>query len=174
MPPAYQSGRAKTHPADWPKETLVRARTGFTLVETLISVVVVSLLMMIAYPKVASSMAKSDLRSARGALVNATANARAAATESARTTWLKFEGDRAVVLARPRRTAGTPGSNADTIGVVLDLNESYGVTVAAGTDSIRFNPGGFGTDLAASETVKLWRGDHAEAITIDALGRVTK
>lgn len=152
----------------------MKARTGFTLVETLISVVVVSLLMMIAYPKVASSMAKTDLRSARTALVNAAASARSAATESSRTTWLKFEGNRAVVLARPRRTAGAPGSNADTVGVVLDLNEAYGVTVTAVSDSIRFNPGGFGTDLAASETITIARGSHAESITVDALGRVTK
>ena len=152
----------------------MKARTGFTLVETLISVVVVSLLMMIAYPKVASSMAKTDLRSARTALVNAAASARSAATESSRTTWLKFEGNRAVVLARPRRTAGAPGSDADTVGVVLDLNEAYGVTVTAVSDSIRFNPGGFGTDLAASETITISRGSHAESITVDALGRVTK
>ncbi len=146
-------------------------RTGFTLIETLITIVIVGLLVLIAYPKVSSALMTNNMRSARTALVNMVAKARAASLQSSRITWLKFEGDRAVILARPRRVLAA-GSDADTIGAVLNFAE-YGMGVS-GADSIRFNPGGLGSGLGGGVTLQVYHGSYNESIQIDGMGRVTK
>jgi prepilin-type N-terminal cleavage/methylation domain-containing protein len=152
----------------------VRRRNGFTLVETLISVVMVSLLMLIMFPKVRTALARNNLRGARTTVVNAAARARAAAQEGTRVTWLKFDGTRALVVARPRRVLDLLGSVEDTVGTVQDLAEGYGVTIATTATSIRFNPSGLGSSLVGTESITLSHGEYSEVITIDGLGRVSK
>ena len=149
---------------------VVRSRYGFTLVEALIVVVVLGLIALIAFPRISAAMVKSDLRSARTAVINLTATARAASMQSGRNTWIKFTGNTALVLARPRQTAGA--GNADTVGAVQNLSTRYHVT-ASGMDSIQFDPRGFGV-LGAADTVFLSRNGYTESVVIDALGRVTK
>ena len=148
-------------------------RNGFTLIETLIVIVIVGLLVLIGYPKISAALVATDVRGARTALINAVARARAAAMQGSRVTWLKFEGNRAIILSRPRRVPDGGLSDADTIGVVLNLG-GYGVTVASDADSIRFNPGGLGWDIGGGQSITLSRGDHYDTIEIDGLGRVTK
>jgi prepilin-type N-terminal cleavage/methylation domain-containing protein len=150
----------------------VRSRNGFTLVETLIALVVVSLLMLIVFPKVGRALVRHNLRGARTTVVNAAALARAAAQEGSRTSWLKFDGTQVLVVARPR-LALLPGSDADTVGTIRDLAEAYGVTIAATADSIRFSPSGFG-GLTGTQTITLSHGTYSELITLDGLGRIQK
>jgi prepilin-type N-terminal cleavage/methylation domain-containing protein len=149
----------------------VRSRGGFTLVETLIVVVVLGLIVLIGFPKMSSAMVQSDLRSARTTMVNMVAAARAASVQGNRLTWVKFEGNTAHVLARPRLD-GVAG--ADTVGSVHDLADLYGVAVVPGVDSIQFDPRGFGAWTGADVSIVLSRGDHSSTITIDGLGRVRK
>jgi prepilin-type N-terminal cleavage/methylation domain-containing protein len=149
----------------------VRSRNGFTLVETLIAVVILGLIVLIGFPKMSSALVQNDLRGARTTMVNMLATARAASVQSNRLTWIKFEGNTAHVLARPR-IDGALG--ADTVGAVRDLSDEYGVAVAYGVDLIRFDPRGFGTGSGATDTIILSRGGHNSMITIDGLGRVRK
>ncbi|HUQ15657.1 MAG TPA: GspH/FimT family pseudopilin [Gemmatimonadales bacterium] len=151
----------------------MRRRDGFTLVETLIVVVLLGLIVLIGFPKMSSAMVRSDLRGARTTMVNMVATARAASVQSNRLTWIKFEGNTAHVLARPRLIA-VAGSNADTVGVVQDLSEHYKVAVVPSVDSIQFDPRGFGAWTGGDVSIALSRGDHSSTITIDGLGRVTK
>ena len=88
------------------REHTVRSRSGFTLIEALIVVVILGLIMVIGYPKVGAAMAKTDLRSARTTVINLVATARAASVQTNRRTWIKLEGNRAYVLARPRADSG--------------------------------------------------------------------
>jgi len=148
----------------------VRSRSGFTLIEALIVVVVLGLIMVIGYPKVGAAMGKTDLRSARTTVINLVATARAASVQTNRPTWIKFEGNKAYVLARPRKKAGA--GTADTVGTVQDLSAQYKVTVAPVLDSIQFDPRGFGVSLA--DTVTLTRNGHTETVRLDGLGRVIK
>jgi prepilin-type N-terminal cleavage/methylation domain-containing protein len=150
----------------------VRRRDGFTLVETLIVVVLLGLVVLIGFPKMSSAMVRSDLRGARTTMVNLVAKARAASVQSNRVTWIKVEGNSAYVGATPRLVA-LVGSSADTVGAVEDLAELFGVTVA-GVDSIQFDPRGFGAGFGATDSIMLSRGGHYSTITIDGLGRVRK
>jgi hypothetical protein len=123
-------------------------------------------------------MAHNDLRGARTTTVNMVAAARAASVQSNRLTWIKFVGNTAHVLARPRVVAaGGVGDNPpDTVGAVRDFADVYGVTVTdvAGVDSIQFDPRGFGAGFVGGASIVLTRGDHSSTITIDGLGRVRK
>ena len=148
-------------------------RGGFTLIEMLVALVVVSLVLLIGLPKFSSAMTSQNLRGSRTVVVNMLAKARAASTESNRLTWLKVSGNKAVILARPRISAGA--GNADTLGLVEDLNKRYGVTVAMSRDSIGFDPRGIASELGgAPVTLTVTKSGHSEVVTIDALGRVVK
>jgi Tfp pilus assembly protein FimT len=135
-------------------------------------VVILGLIMVIGYPKVGAAMAKTDLRSARTSVINLVATARAASVQTNRRTWIKFEGNKAYVLARPRQKPPLLGNEVDTVGTVQNLSAQYKVTVAPVLDSIQFDPRGFGVSLA--DTITLSRNSHTETVTLDGLGRVIK
>lgn len=146
---------------------------GFTLVETMIVVIILSTVMLIGYPRMRDGIIRTNVRGARTTLINLLAKARTAATQNNRITLLKIEGNNAFVLARPRLVAAA-GSNADTLGAVERLGDSYGVTVTAGIDSVRFDPRGMGTGFGTGTTFLVSRNEHTETITVDGLGRVRK
>lgn len=154
----------------------MRSRNGFTLVETLIVVVIFGLLTAVAFPKLRSALVQNDLRGARTMTINLVAKARAAATQSNRRTWVRFAGNSAYVLARPRQAAGA--GNADTVGGVQNLYDVYKVNLSvltAGVDSIQFDPRGIGSGFNTSGvTIQLSRGGYTSSIVIDGFGRVSK
>lgn len=151
----------------------MRRRDGFTLVETLIVVVLLGLIVLIGFPKMSSAMVQNDVRGARTTMVNLVAKARAASVQSNRVTWIKIEGNSAYVGATPRLVADGL-STTDTVGAVQDLAGVYGVAVVAGVDSIQFDPRGFGTGFGTTKSITVSRGSHSSTITIDGLGRVRK
>jgi len=139
-----------------------------------VCVVVLSLIALIGLPKISAAMMRSNLRSARTTVINLVATARAASVQTGRRTWVKFEGNNALVLARPRRAAPiNAANNADTIGTVYNLDAQYKVTVD-GVDSIQFDPRGFGASLGDTSSITLTRNSHSETVKLDGLGRVIK
>ncbi len=149
-------------------------RNGFTLVETLIAVIIVSVMSLMAYPRVNRAMIKSDLRGGRTRLANMTSTARAAATAGRSAAYLKFNGNTAVVTASPRRAAGA--GTEDTLGAVVNLSTVYGATLATnGITTITYDPRGMATGFSTGGTwLKLSHGSYADSLKIDQLGRVTK
>lgn len=149
-------------------------RAGFTLVETLLVVVVVGILTLMTYPRVNAAVTRSDIRGARTRVANMLATARTVATQSSRTARLQFEGNKVFVTASPRHTVGA--GDRDTVGLVVDLNTVYGTTttLSGGTTEIVYDPRGLASGFGADVTITLARGGHSQALKIDMLGRVTK
>ena len=151
-------------------------RSGFSLVEVLIAVVIVGIMSLMAYPRVSRSMIKSDLRGGRTRLANMFATARAAATQNSRTaTFVRFNGNTAVVTATPRRTTTGTGTE-DTLGVAVNMSTMYSASlVLGGLTAVSYDPRGWGaTAPTGGGWIKLTRGSYRDSVKVDQLGRVSK
>ncbi len=142
-------------------------RNGFTLIEMMMVVVVSGLMLLVAFPRVRSGMIKSSIRSARGDIVSMHSQARTAAVQYGKPTFVDFTGDRAVVLME---VAPGAASWADTLGGVQDMADKYGVDLGATADW-KFDPRGFGLQ---GGTVYIRRGGYADTITVSGFGRVVQ
>ena len=151
----------------------MRNRAGFTLIEIATALVIVSLLVLIGIPKFNEAMARQNVRGARTMLVNMVAKARAAATQGNQRTRVVVNGNRAWIVATPRRTVGGAGT-WDPLGPVENLNSRYGVTLAVtNNDSIKFDPRGMSWG-GIVDTMRMTKSGHTDWVAIDARGRVTK
>jgi prepilin-type N-terminal cleavage/methylation domain-containing protein len=147
-------------------------RRGFSLVEMLIVVVIIGIMLIIGFPKMRAGMTNNNVRAARTALINMIAGARNAGSQTNRSTWVKVDGSRALVLASPR--LGVGGGTMDTIGPIQNLGQLYGVTITPATpDSFRFNPTLTSLDVVG-KTFIISRSGFADTVSIDGLGRVSK
>ena len=99
----------------------MQRKNGFTLVEMMIVVVLIGAILMIGWPKVASGLAKSNLRSSRTTVANMFAKARAFAVQSNRQTRINFNGNNVVITASPRTVVDGVGT-VDSIGAVEKLD----------------------------------------------------
>jgi prepilin-type N-terminal cleavage/methylation domain-containing protein len=155
----------------------VAHRKGFSLIETLMAIAVVSLVALIGYPKAINAIATTNVRSARTAVVNMIATARAVATQTNRQgAKVEFVGNKVMVTATPRRKT-TGSGNKDTVGTVQDLNKAYGVTVdASQAPTIAFDPRGIGSGFnsQSGSTITLTKSGKTQTIKVDMLGRVGK
>ena len=152
----------------------MKRRAGFTVIETMIALVIVACMSVIAFPKLRNAMVKANVRGARNQLANMLTAARTVAEQSNRSTALRFNGNVAWVTAWPRRTVGGSGS-LDTVGTVVNLSTVYGTTVAVSSgDSLGYSPRGLtslgGTDLKITVT----RSGYTDSVRVDKLGRVRK
>ena len=148
------------------------SRQGFTLIETLLVILILGVVVLIGFPRMSAGMTSAGVRGARTTLINMLAKARSAATQTNRIALVKIQGNNAFVLLRPRLLPGA--GDADTLGAVARLGEGYGVTVTATIDSVRFDPRGMGTGFGTGTTFLVSRNGSSETIRIDGLGRVTK
>jgi prepilin-type N-terminal cleavage/methylation domain-containing protein len=152
----------------------MRRRAGFTIIETMIAVVIVACMSVIAFPKLRNAMVKANVRGARNQVANMLTAARTVAEQSNRSTALIFNGNVARIEASPRRVT-LAGSTSDTIGTLVNLSTVYGTTVSLSSGTqVAYNPRGLtslgGTDLKITVT----RSGYTDSVRVDKLGRVQK
>ena len=146
------------------------SRQGFTLVETLIVVVVISILSMMALPKFRDAVDRSNLLGARAKVVSSFASARATAAGSGRTATLHLGGNTVMVTAKPRFSTGGSGTR-DTVVPPYNLSTNYGVTATNTVDSVLIDPTGLPRNAS---NVALAHGSLKDTIQINLYGRVLK
>jgi prepilin-type N-terminal cleavage/methylation domain-containing protein len=147
----------------------VARRDGFTLIETLLVIVVMGLCGLMALPKFQDAVAQSNLRSSRTKVMSLFATARATSVASGRATYLHVHGNQVYVTATPRRLPGA--GTQDTITSAENVYTQYGVTLASNADSLRIDPNGVGGTAA---TVRLLKGERVDTVEISQYGRVMK
>jgi len=147
----------------------VARRDGFTLIETLLVIVVVGLCGLMTLPKFQDALAQNNLRSSRAKVMSRFAAARATAVASGRATYLHVHGNQVYVTAIPRRLTGA--GTQDTITATENVYDLYGVTVASDADSVRIDPNGVGGTAAM---VRLLKGSRIDTVQISQYGRVMK
>lgn len=154
-------------------------RRGFTLVETIIVIVVMAAITALAFPRVQNLWTRSSVSGARGAVANALQQARAAAITQGRGTTVHFDNatGRVWVTAVPRRGPPCGGCAEDTIGSVRPLTTQFGVALlAAGGNAageFTFDSRGLG-NAGGNMTVQLRRAAVRDTLFIQGFGRVTK
>ena len=144
-------------------------RNGFTLIETLMVIVVISLTGLIAIPKFTDALAQGNLRGSRAKVMAFYSAARTASLSSGRPTYLHLSGNRIYVTATPRRKPGA--GSRDTVTTLENVYTQYGVSLLTTTDSVRIDPNGVGGTAA---TIRLLKGSRADTIQISQYGRVLK
>jgi prepilin-type N-terminal cleavage/methylation domain-containing protein len=146
----------------------VSRRSGFTLVETLIVVVVMGLVSLIALPSLQNAWAHSSVLSAKSKVTSLYYRARASAVESSRTAILVVNGGNAYVVTRPSMGVGVV---FDTVTRVENVYTQYQVNLTSDQDSIRIAPTGLGMNGA---NLVLTKGSYADTVSINQYGRILK
>ena len=147
-------------------------RVGFTTIEMIIVVVMIGIIAVIGFPKIRRALDTTNVRSTRVYLGTAVATARAVAVQRGCRAAVHFSSPGTVwVTACSRTNAAT----TDTIGGVVDLASRYNVTLAATSDSIRFDPRGLNMDNALT-TVRITGATSygTDSVLVNQLGRVVR
>jgi prepilin-type N-terminal cleavage/methylation domain-containing protein len=143
-----------------------RTPRGVTLLELLLSLVLMGVLLGMAAVPVAWAGDVLAVRAARAALVNAAATARVLATR---------HGGATMVIHAASGTVSLETRDGVVVDTVARLGSAHGVRLEfddAGLEaaSIRFD--GLGLGRLANRTVRVQRGAVAGGVTISAYGRV--
>jgi prepilin-type N-terminal cleavage/methylation domain-containing protein len=151
-------------------------RSGFTLIEILVAVVVMGLMVLIGLPRIREMFIQSNVLGSRRQVVNTYLRARSIAVEQNRRAIMKLDANRLLVVTRPRKDGtADDGIACDTVVKPQRLDSLFKVSATAGggsVDSITVDPRGFGTGLANDFVVTLTRGSLSKTVTISGLGRV--
>jgi len=135
-------------------------RTGFTLLEQLVVLVVMAILLTLAGARTLSSLDRSAVRNARMQLVSTLGAARGSAQSRAERVFVAMDSTAGLV----RVLAG-----ADTL-LVRSLRTELGVALSASRDTITYGASGRGYG-ATNSTIVLRRGGAAETVFVARLGR---
>lgn len=141
------------------------ARAGFTLIEVVFVLGFMGLVLALVTPRIREATIRADVRSARGAVANLYARTRVAAIQTRKPATLSFNGNSAVITV--------PGvGKLDTIGGVMNLNQRYGVALAASTSKVGLQPTGLLTNPAVPIMVKVTKHGRSDSLRISGYGRM--
>lgn len=135
-------------------------RSGFSLLEQLVVLVVMAILLTFAGPRTASALDRVAVRNARMQLVSALGSARGSALA---------RGERVTVALDDSIGLVRVLSGGDTL-LVRSLRTELGVALASSRDSVTYGASGRGYG-AANSTIVLSRGTAAETVFVARLGR---
>ena len=145
-------------------------RSGFTMLELMIVIVIVGVLALVGFPKIKDAIQKTNVRSARVAAGTYVATARAAAIQRGCRSVLHFTVNTVWV------TTACPTS-VDTISGVQDLYVRFKVTMSASRDSVQYDPRGLSMDAFPSNTVARLTGrvtTNQDSVMINPIGKVVR
>ena len=143
------------------RQTLHSSAAGFSLVEMLIVVSIISMTVLFVLPRAGAVIDHVNVRGARAQVVNTFNQARVVARQTNRTMWFHLGANR-VWMAN---SAGTRW------GSVAPLDSLYRVTMTCTQDSTRIDPRGFSS---GTNRIILSRGGFADTVLIDGHGRIIR
>lgn len=141
------------------------SRGGFTLIETLLVVVVLGMLLAIVAPRIGDAMVRRDVRNTRVALVSLYQQARLVAIQRGQPAALRFDADSAWI------TVGVGGA-ATQLGPGRDMNTLYGTSVTASDPAITVTPTGLFPNTASTYTVTFAKRGVRDSLVVNGYGRI--
>lgn len=140
---------------------------GFTLIEIMLVIVIISAMVVVAVPRVAETMTREAVRGARMTMTTQLARARGAAANRGCEGVVHLDASRAQVWVTACRLGAT---GIDTVGAFEQLGRKYGVAMSTTADSIIFTPNGLAVGNAWV-SMKFSRGNYTDTLTVSPVGR---
>lgn len=138
-------------------------RSGFSLVEALIVIVIMGMILVIASPRVSAGLVRVNVGNARSATAALYGKTRIVALQRRKPATLNLSGGRAWITV--------PGAaKVDTVGAVTDLTAEYGVAMVTTA-----NPTILPTGLLSGNTaitVGFTKGYSKDSLVISGYGRI--
>lgn len=143
------------------------SRSGFTLVESVIAIVIIGVLLAVGMPRMKDWLLREDVRAARRQVTTHIARGRATAVyrgcpavlhldESAYRVWIT--------------SCPVQGTGVDTVGNIDDFQSHFGVTFTADGDSVLFTPQGVAL-AANSISMTFTKAGYTSTLLITPVGR---
>jgi type IV fimbrial biogenesis protein FimT len=142
-------------------------RSGFTVIELLMVIVIVGVIAGIAFPKLNSAVRNENVRSARRETLTQLSRARAMAVQRGCRAALQMRAATGKVWVEVCKTSGT---GRDTVGMISNLPGKYSTTLTTTADSLPFNPNGLGLGLGPI-TMTFTRGSYTINLDISSVGK---
>jgi prepilin-type N-terminal cleavage/methylation domain-containing protein len=145
----------------------MRNRRAFSLIETLVVLVITALIAKMSFPKIIAIREQNAVRAAKLQIASQITSARAAAIRRSQPS--KFQYD-----ALSQRWYATVGSNTVTGSVKL---ASLGVVVSSSdpsTSSIEFDSRGLATNLTARRVYRFTRNNVTDSMCVSRMGQISR
>lgn len=147
-------------------------RSGFTLIEMLMVVVVIGAVLAFGLPRFRTSTVKSDVRGSLDAMAAMHALAKQTAVQRSRMSRLVIDRTNGTMVVVATKITG---SGIDTVGRVQSLNSRFGVTLSSSPtrDTLTFTPRGIGTEANDTKLIATKNG-FADTLLINSAGRMIR
>jgi prepilin-type N-terminal cleavage/methylation domain-containing protein len=129
-------------------------RSGFTIIELLIVIVIIGTVTAFGLPRMNDAVRNESVRSARREVTTQLARAKATAVQRACRSALQIREASGRVWVEACKTTG---AGRDTVGAMSNLASKYGVTISTTADSLVFAPNSIGL-APATITMTFTRG----------------
>lgn len=144
-------------------------RTGFTMLELLIVLILIAVLTGLALPKLTTAAQKANIRSTRMELASLVTRARAAAIQRGCVDSLHISTSTAKAWVTACQVSGT---SRDTVGPVDNLGQRFGVTLSASKTDYGYDPRGILVGYSGGSIVITGNG-FTDSVVINNVGKVT-
>ncbi len=143
------------------------SRSGFTLVEAIIVIVIMGVMLTIAIPRVKDYILHESVRSARRTMTTHLARSRATAVHRGCRAVLHMDAatSRVWVTACP-----VQGNGVDTVGTIDNFDIHFGVAFSSDGDSVLFTPQGVAL-ATTSISMKFSKDGYTDSLEITPVGR---
>ena len=142
-------------------------RTGFTLLEMTIVMVVWCILVTIMVRAVSGTWAASSRRSADRDVLAYLVRGRSTAIQQSRAAWVVRSGNVLKILVD---SSGTPVQ----LGSQIDFMVRYGASLGASPkDTIQFDPRGFAVNITTAPKIIVAVGGRTDTVCVTGLGKIT-
>lgn len=144
-------------------------KRGFSLIEMLIVIVLISLIVAMGLPRLRSTVEKQNIRSAKALLATLVATARGVAVQRGCAATLNLSVDSAWVTA----CGVNPPAASVQVGTKKLVGGEFGVTLAPSAATVTYDPRGLAT-VFQTVSIRITGPNYQDSVVINQVGKVIR